>query len=319
MKPAPFAIASVLLATVVLAGQQAPPQTPPAATFRSGTLSVPIYATVVDKTGRLVPDLEESHFQVFDNLKPQTITVFKSDVQPITIVVMLDTSGSMTLNLDFLKIAAEQFVLRLLPEDRARIGSFSDKIKISPRFTGNRDELVSVLRNDIQFGNPTHLWDAINRSMTELSTETGRRVVLVFTDGADDRSREVDFDDVLARAQAEDFMIYAIGLQAEFLGRIVRPDRNLRKLAEDTGGGYFELKKTADLNATFTRVADELHRQYVLGFSPQTLDGLVHKLEVRVKLPDMTARARKTYVASRIPQLPSLPAPTVPGGLAPRH
>jgi Ca-activated chloride channel homolog len=297
---------------VVVAGQQAP-------TFRSGTMTVPIYATVIDKSGRLVPDLEESQFTVLDNGKPQTITVFKSDVQPITVVVMLDTSGSMTFNLDFLKVAAEHFVLRLLPEDRARIGSFSDKIRISPRFTGNRDELVGILRNDIQFGNPTHLWDAINRSMTELSTESGRRVVLVFTDGADDRSREVDFGDVLARAQAEDFMIYAIGLQSEFLGRITKPDRSLRRLAEDTGGGYFELKKTADLSATFTRVADELHRQYVLGFSPQTLDGTIHKLDVRVKLPDMTARARKTYVATRAPQTPSLPAPIAPAGRPPLH
>jgi Ca-activated chloride channel family protein len=77
-----------------------------------------------------------------------------------------------------------------------------------------------------------------------------------------------------------------------------QPDRGLKKLAEDTGGGYFELKKTADLNETFTRVALELHSMYVLGFSPESLDGKVHKLEVRVKKPGMTARARKTYLAA---------------------
>jgi VWFA-related protein len=235
-----------------------------------------------------------------DNKKPQPLTVFKSDVQPITVVVMLDTSGSMTLNLDRLKRAAEQFVLRLLPEDRARIGSFSELIKIDPpTFTSNRDQMIRILHTEIRFGNPTFLWDAIDRSMEALSQETGRRVVLIFTDGEDETSRRVGFDDVMARAQQEDFMIYAVGLQSHIpaIGRTTRPDRKLRRLAEETGGGYFELRETDDLNSTFTRVADELHRQYVLGFDVPVLDGLVHALDVQVKLPGMKVRARKSYIA----------------------
>ena len=78
-----------------------------------------------------------------------------------------------------------------------------------------------------------------------------------------------------------------------------RPDRGLRKLADETGGGYFELKKTDELGATFTRVAQELHRLYTLGFTPTLLDGKEHKLEVRLKQPAMTVRARKSYIASR--------------------
>jgi len=167
------------------------------------------------------------------------------------------------------------------------------------QFTSNRDEMIRILHNDIRFGNPTFLWDAINRSMDALSHESGRRVVLIFTDGADDKSRATTYDQVLARAQNEDFMIYAIGLQSRYLNILTKPDSHLRKLAEDTGGGYFELKQTADLNSTFTRVADELHRQYVLGFSADQLDGLVHKLDVRVKLPGMTVRARKNYLAAK--------------------
>src|SRR5690606_1575853 len=193
---------------------------------------------------------------------------------------------------------AEQFVLRLLPDDRARVGSFSDKIRISPTFTGNRDDLVRYLHNDIQFGNPTFLWDAIDDSMSALAQQTGRRVVLVFTDGEDDRSQRRSFRDVLTRAQQENYMIDGVGLRHVFMGRTTRPDRNLRRLATDTGGGYFELQRTDDLNATFTRVADELHRQYVLGFTPETLDGTAHKLEVRVKVPDMNVRARQSYLAS---------------------
>jgi VWFA-related protein len=280
----------LLIGTSLLAGPQGQ-------VFRTTSQTVAVYATVTDGTGRLVPDLEQKHFEIYDNGKPQPLTIFKSDVQPITVVTMLDTSGSMTLNLELLKVAAERFVLRLLPDDRARIGSFSDKILLSPQFISDRDELVRILRTDIQYGNPTHLWDAIDRSVDALTPETGRRVVLVFTDG-DDTGSKSDFRDVLTRAVNEDFMVYAIGLQSEILGKVTRPDRRLRELAEQTGGGYFELKHTADLNSTFTRVADELHRQYVIGFDPQKLDGVLHKLEVRVKIPGMNVRARKSYLAT---------------------
>ncbi len=274
-----------------LAAQQAP-------VFRSASQTVAIYATVTDRNGRLVPDLRREHFEVYDNGEPQPISLFKSDVQPITVVIMLDTSGSMTLNLDRLKLAAEQFVLRLLPEDKARIGSFSDRIQISPRFTSNRDDLIRILHEDIGFGNPTFLWDALDDSMSALEGQSGRRVVLIFTDGEDDKSRRYDYDHVLERAQREGFMIYAIGLQSRILGMTTKPDRKLRPLAEQTGGGYFELKEKDDLNATFTRVVDELHRQYVLGFDAPTLDGTVHRLDVRVKMPGMTVRARRSYLAT---------------------
>jgi Ca-activated chloride channel family protein len=79
-----------------------------------------------------------------------------------------------------------------------------------------------------------------------------------------------------------------------------RPDEGLSKLAAESGGGYFELAKAEDLRATFRRVAEELHRQYALGFEPTKLDGKLHKLEVKVKKPGMTARARKSYVADKV-------------------
>jgi Ca-activated chloride channel family protein len=108
--------------------------------------------------------------------------------------------------------------------------------------------------------------------------------------------------DVLERAKNDETMIYAIGLESEFFNgqRMVRtrPDRGLRRLADETGGGYFELKKTDELGATFTRVAQELHSQYTLGFSPAMLDGKEHKLAIRMKQPGMTARARRSYIAS---------------------
>jgi VWFA-related protein len=97
-------------------------------------------------------------------------------------------------------------------------------------------------------------------------------------------------------------MVYAIGLQSKYFDgtRMVtsNPDKGLRRISDETGGGYFELKKTADLAPTFTRVAQELHSQYVLGFAPTQLDNKVHKLSVRVKQPGMTARARRSYLAA---------------------
>jgi Ca-activated chloride channel family protein len=216
---------------------------------------------------------------------------------------MLDTSGSMTATIALLKQAAEQFLLRLLPEDKAAVGAFNDKIEMGVGFTNNRDKLISEVR-DLDYGNGTRLYDAIAESLDALRGVEGRRVVLVFTDG-DDTSSRVGRGTVLDRARAEEVMLYAIGLESDVFDgvRMVRskPDGGLRRLADETGGGYFELKKTADLGPTFSRVAQELHSQYVLGFEAKQLDGRVHKLTVKMKQPGMTARARRSYLATAAP------------------
>jgi Ca-activated chloride channel family protein len=286
------AAALVALTLVAVRAQQT--------TFRSGTSIVPVLTTVLDSTGRLVPDLEKADFTVLDNGKPQDLVFFQNDVQPFTVVVTLDFSFSMNNSLKLLKAAAEQFILRLLPDDKAQVGAFSDKIQFSGKFTNDRDDLILAL-DDLQYGNPTRLYDAIDTSMDLLNEAKGRKVVLVFTDGDDTASRK-SFGDVMNKAHDKEVMIYAIGLQSEFFNgqRMTRsrPSPVLRKMADDTGGGYFELKKTAELAPTFTRVAQELHSLYALGFSPANLDGKEHKLEVRVK-QGMMARARRSYIASR--------------------
>ena len=286
------------LALVAVSAMVASPQGQ--ATFRSSTRIVPVITTVTDADGRLVPGLEQDQFEILDNGKPQDITFFENDIQPFTAVVMMDYSASMTANLDRLQAAAEQFLLRMLREDTAQVGSFSDKIQFSGEFTNDRDDLIFALR-DLQFGNPTRLYDAINESMAMLREAENRKVVLVFTDGDDTASR-VGMGDVLDRARDEEVMVYSIGLESEYFNgqrRVrTRPDRGLRRLSDETGGGYFELKKTDELGPTFSRVAQELHSQYTLGFTPATLDGREHKLVVRVKQPGMNARARRTYIAA---------------------
>src|SRR5204863_9986816 len=176
---------------------------------------------------------------------------------------------------DFVKDGAEQFLLRLLPDDKAQVGEFNDKIKFHPgNFIDDRDRLIYLVKNELDFGYPTRLYDAVDESLDRLEPMDGRKVVLVFTDG-DDTASKVGLGKVMDRARAKDTMVYAVGLENEYFNgqQKVRssPDRGLRKLAEDTGGGFFLLKKTTELASTFTRVAQELHSQYVLGFSPETL------------------------------------------------
>lgn len=266
-------------------------------TFRTGALTVPVYVTVTDEDKRLVGDLRREEFEIYDEKARQEIILFDNEIQPVTVAVMLDSSGSMTMNLELLKQAAEQFIIRLLPEDKGRVGYFNDKIAFLSEFTNDRDLIIASIR-DMQFGNPTRLYDAIAFSLDELQGIDGRKVILAFTDGADTAS-SVGQGEVLRRAREEEVMIYGIGLEAQMMGTRTRPDRALRRLAQETGGGYFELKNTDDLGPTFTRVAQELHSQYLLGFEPQKADGKVHRIEVRVTRPGLTARGRRTYQAPR--------------------
>ena len=290
----PLVAASLLLTGGLSSSAQQP-------TFRSDTRTVALYTTVTDGQKRLIPDLTQEEFEIFDNDRAQMVDVFVNEVQPITVVVMLDTSASMTGSLTLLSQAAEQFLIRMLPKDKGMVGAFNDKIEFFPsHFTDNRDRLIASLR-ELDFGNPTRLYDAVSASMDRLLNIEGRRVVLIFTDGDDTDSRE-NITSVLERARQQDVMIYAIGLRSDYFNgsRQVRskPDSGLRRLAEETGGGYFELTKNDELAPTFTRVAQELHSQYVLGFTPSVLDGKIHRVTVRAKRPGAIVRARRSYVAT---------------------
>ena len=288
-----LSLALLFLACVAVAAAQQQPM------FRAGTQLVDLYVTVTDREGRLVPNLTREDFAVFDDDEPTEIVLFENTVRPITVVVMLDTSASMDLNRNRLMAGAEQFLLRLLPTDRARVGAFNDKLEINPpQFIGDRDALISELP-DLGFGNSTRVYDAAYVSLDALTGVDGRRVILLFSDG-DDTDSDVGAGDVVDRAVAEEVMIYSIGFESNYFNGIryvtTRPDRNLRRFAEETGGGYFELTEAADLGPTFTRVARELHSQYVLGFTPRT-DGELHDIRVLLTQRGLTARARRSYLA----------------------
>ena len=297
-------------------------------TYKAGNRTVAVYATVTGPDGRLVPNLTQDAFAIDDNGRRQDITLFANTIQPITAVVLLDRSGSMRANFRLVEQAAERFVDALQAGDKARIGSFSNRIQLDPRdFTSDHGELLTILKSELQPEGPTPLWNAIYVGITALLHQQGRRVILVFTDGMDSPQGTAtnSLKTVMKYAEEEDVMVYAIGLAPSFVGGgfgggglpgrgrgsggfggrgrpggapvVDKPDEGLPKIAAATGGGYFELTSANDLAATFAQVADELHHQYALGFSPSVLDGKLHSLELHVKGEGMKARARKSYLA----------------------
>ena len=274
------------------------------ATFRTDAELVPIYATVVGDDDRLVTDLTRDDSQVLDNGKAQTLALFESTYQPVTVVVMLDTSASMTRALDRLAEGAEQFVIRLLPQDRARLCVFNDRIQFSPTFSADRDALIDDIRQ-IDYGNQTRLYDGVAASLDALRPIVGRKVIVIFSDG-DDTASKSRLRAVISRARAENVMVYAIGFASKHVNRDgdeirTQPDPGLAQLAAGTGGGYFELTRFRDLSSTFTRVSKELHNQYVLAITPTGFDGRVHKLVVHVTNTHLNVRARRSYLAPRAP------------------
>jgi Ca-activated chloride channel family protein len=309
-------VAVAALAGAALSAQQAP-------VFRGATENVPVYVTVTDKDGRLVTTLSREDFVLRDNGRPQPITVFDNTPRPIRLIVMLDVSGSMYGNVGLLRAACSQLFRRLLPEDQARVGTLGAEITISPTFTNDPAELEAALPAQTPRSAPTPLWTALDSALDAFKgvEDEGRRVILVLSDGKDSGppkfgGRYLTLIDVMERAQREEVMIYSVGLRSRGgasrmpggmpgrggLAQSVMedfPDPGLGKLALETGGGYFELRPSDDLPATFTRVVDELHGQYLLGFAPPDRDGKRHKIEVRVATRGLEARARKNYVAPK--------------------
>jgi Ca-activated chloride channel family protein len=291
--------------------------------FRGTSDIVQVFATVTDGDGRLVTTLAREDFEVRDDGKPQPITLFDNTPRPIRLIVMLDVSGSMEGNLSLLRAAANELFTRLRPDDKARIGTFGRDITISPAFTWNPDELRRELPTRIDPEAPTPLWRAIDRALDGFNAgESERRVILVLSDGKD--NGQITRDDfkkgmasqigVIERARKDDVMVYAIGMRSRTARRSMpglgagglraalledEPDPDLARVAEETGGGYLEIRPSEDLGSAFARVADELHSQYLLGFDPPKRDGKVHDIDVRLAKKGMKARARKSYVAPR--------------------
>jgi VWFA-related protein len=290
-------------------------------TFRSGVSAIPIYATVRSHSGALVPDLTREDFEIKDNGVRQDVTIFSREIVPITVTMMLDMSGSQETGAEWMREAGRAFVDALLPADRARVGTFGLEIAISPRLTGDKRYLHRVLAEEIWPGGGTPLWEALDRAMTSLADEPGRRVILALTDGIDSAGLRPLSSGVLSaaarggaasiagseppaklleRSARDGFMVYAVGRRlppSRFPGRIEALSQQIRDLAFDSGGGYRVFSTSQDAKTAMTQVAEELHHQYLLGFTPAVTDGKLHKLEVTTRRGGMSVQARRNYVA----------------------
>ena len=285
--------AAAVIAALVLAISQ------PQQVFRANIDMVAAYPLVTGPEGRFVTDLRQQDFEVFDNGQPADVTIFSRDRQPITALLLLDMSASMEDRWMRVRDAAVRFVDALEPADRLRIGTFGSEIALSPHLTGDKAILSRVLREELWPGGSTPLWSAMSAGMQSIPPESGtlgpssmnqgRRPIVLVTDGIDTSSAAQA--PVAARAIREQFMIYGIGLEGKGLST------RLVDLIGQTGGGHFDLKRSDDLGAAFLRLADELHHQYLIGFTPLAFDGQTHSLEVRVKREGFRVRAPTQFVA----------------------
>lgn len=303
-------VSAILLVAPPLAARQQP-------TFKAGSDLIRVFATVLDRDGRLVTNLTREQFEVRDDGKPQPLALFDNTPQPIRLIVMLDVSGSMEGNLPLLRAACDELFARLRPDDLARVGSFGKEVTISQAFTHDAGELRAALPTSIAPDAPTPLWRGLDEAMDRFARDAEeRRAILVLSDGKDTgmmgfQRRVSSQGGVIDRAREQDVMIYAVGMRSRqrpsgMGGMDIRsamladlPDPGLARVAEETGGGYLEIRGGEDLGAAFARVADELHGQYLLGYAPPRRDGKVHGVDVRVTEKGLKPRARKSYVAPK--------------------
>jgi Ca-activated chloride channel family protein len=303
--------AAVVCAGTALAGGQTQ--------FKSSTDVVEVYATVKLKDGVIAHDLVRDDFELLDDGKPRDITVFSQSVQPLSVALVLDHSGSTSGEFDQVKLAARDFVGRLLSTDRASIRTLSWHCL---DFTNDRLALAGMLRLLLpeDFGSP--IWSATDAAMTSLMNETGRRVTVLFSDGEDSQGMASVFPpaptpgpaspsspcraapepprrsitDVIKRVERDGVMVYTVGVQTDGPGYGLR---DLSRLAQQSGAEFRRLESYEQLRAAFVSIADELHLQYLLGFVPTVFDGKRHDIDVRVKRPGVSVRARKGYIATR--------------------
>lgn len=305
------------------AGQAAPPQAPPAdqtppqgkpkgiqknkEAFRSGINLVTLSVTVTDEKGRYVTNLTPEEMVLLEDGVPQQLSFFESTRLPMALVMLVDTSASMTYKLPLAQDAAMNFVKRLRGEDTAQVVGFQTDLKVLQEFTNDPIELQIA----IQYLNPTgatSLYNAVYVAMKELqklhartSEEVRRRAIIILSDG-EDTSSLIAFEQVIDLAKRAETAIYSVGMMSETprnWEKAKEAEYVLRRLARETGGQVFFVLKTEEVSKAFTRIADELTNQYELGYVSNNprMDGAYRQIAVRANRPSATARARPGYYA----------------------
>ena len=270
------------------------------------TTLVVVPVTVTDANNRFVLGLEKSDFQVFEDGVEQKITHFSGEDAPISIGLLIDTSGSMTMKLDTSRRAAEELLKTLNPQDEAFLIEFSDRAQLVQAFTNKPEDMQSGLGR-LQTGGLTALLDAVNLGIAEMkNAKNPRKALVVISDGGDNNSRYSQ-QEIRNIVRDADVQLYAMGVFEAFFLSLTKEEvsgpKLLSQIAEQTGGRAFGASEASQLEAIAEKIAIELHNEYSLAYSPSHAerDGKLRKIEVRIKqpkgLPDLKARWRTGYYA----------------------
>ena len=298
----------------------------PAATVKVNVNVVQLFFNVKDKKGGLIPSLTKDDFEIFEDGKPQTIKYFAADSNlPLTLGILIDSSGSQTRVLDMEKEVGGDFLTQILRDkDLAFVISFDVDVDLLQDFT-NSVHALKVALNSARIntaggggtgipglgggtvptvGTPrgTLLYDAVYLAAhDELAQQVGRKAMILLTDG-EDQGSQLKIKDAIEAAQKSDSIAYVLlCADRSFYGfGGYSGDREMKKLTEETGGRVIEVgNKFEKLRAGFDQIANELRSQYNIGYTPTNakLDGTFRKVEIRVKNKDYKVQSRNGYYA----------------------
>ena len=266
---------------------------------------VPIPASVVDKRGNAIVNLKLTDFELLVDGLPQPLSDLTRSETSVKLAMLFDNSGSLDAAREFEKQAAIRFFRKVLrPKDEAAIYSIETDSYLAQPLT--RD-IIRLEQTIAMFGKPeggTSLLDAIVAAATYLRPYSGRRVIVIVSDGIETTSRISDFDQVVQHVLADDCQIYVVqtGLYEGANLRALAAERRMEQLSGQTGGAVYLPKTTTELDLAFDQIAADLSQQYVLSYYPSAdlRDGRLHKLELRIKSRnDVRVRSRRGYYAPK--------------------
>ncbi len=270
---------------------------------------VNLYVIVRNRDGRYVTDLVQDDFSVLENGERQEIRRFSTEGKPLSIGIVLDTSLSMRgKRLESAQKAALEFLDALGPQDRGMVVPFNDAVRIPEELTDDTKVLADDIRS-VEASGGTALYDAVYRTSRSLGSVSGRKVLVVLSDGRDEAASGLEpgslhtLDEALDQALRNDVIIFAIGLgrdldQLDFYHRHTL-EAILTRLASETGGRVVFLAKAGQLKRAFNEVALDLRHQYSIAYvsSDQRRDGKWRKIELSVPGTDREVVTRKGYYA----------------------
>jgi Ca-activated chloride channel family protein len=293
--------AAALAMGVAWLGARALPEAQPAQVYRSGIDLVTLTATVADSTGRLVSGLQMADFEVTENGERQTVTQFTNERVPVSLGILLDISGSMSgRRIQNARLALERFVDDLLdPRDETFVAAFDHRLRVIVPWTSQARGLSHRLDYVHPVGG-TAIYDALLGAIPVVDTGShAKRALVLVTDGADTAS-DHGVRDVRGQLRRTNAIVYAIGIDVPQIG--ARADRVnpevLRELTSESGGGAEVIRDSEDLRAATARIAEELNRQYLIGYTPtRRPDDTYRSIRVQTTDTRYQVRTRRGYYA----------------------